>query len=435
MRIDRLVFLAALLALSAPAVPKVIGRMVAAQPLTAARIASLPYAQRPQWIEYLERSWVRRAADKAALASERAGVAGQLPPPPPQGSADSMPLDRPAEYYGSGEARRIADNIVSYQTPAGGWGKNQDRTARPRLAGESYVIVEHLSAEAVPDIISSDSRWVYVGTLDNGATTTEMQFLARAQKAAEGSSGDVYRTAFLKGARYLLEAQYPNGGWPQIYPLQGGYHDAVTYNDDVMADAIGVLMDVAARKGDYAFIPVGLASEANKAVDKGIEFILASQVLIDGKRTGWGQQHDPLTLAPVGARNFEPASLSSSESANLLKLLMRLNTSTPPILAAVHEGVAWLQAVALHDVEWAVKTDTQPRRLVPKPGATLWSRFYDLKTMRPIFGDRDKTIHDDVTDLIPERRNGYAWYGTSPQQAIKRYAAWSKVHARQRGAN
>ncbi|MEO6361349.1 MAG: pectate lyase [Sphingomicrobium sp.] len=427
MRIVRCALLAILLSLPAHAVPKVIGQMVSAQPLSAARISLLPYAQRSQWIAYLERSRVLRARDRTALAAERARVAGPMPMPPPHGSANSMPLDKPAEYYGTSEARRIADNIVSYQTPAGGWGKNQDRTARPRLSGESYVIVEHLSAEALPDIISDDSRWVYVGTFDNDATTTEMRFLARAQNAAQGSPGAAYRTAFLKGARYLLGAQYPNGGWPQIYPLQGGYHDAVTYNDDVMADAIGVLMDVAARKGDYAFIPAGLASEARRAVDKGIAFILASQVRVEGKRTGWGQQHDPLTLAPVGARNFEPASLSSSESANLLKLLMRLPDPAPPVSAAVHDGVAWLQSVALHDVEWAVKTDTQPRRLIAKPGATLWSRFYDLKTMRPIFGDRDKTIHDDVTDLIPERRNGYAWYGTGPQQAIKQHAVWSKA--------
>lgn len=412
----------------AAAAAKIIGQMVPAQPLTAARVASLPVHQRQLWFAFLERSQHRRAADKAAIAAERAQLTGTVPRPPPHGSTDSMPLDKPAEWYGAAEARRVADNIVSYQTPAGGWGKNQDRTGPPRRRGQNFVIVDGLAAAALPDIVSDGSRWVYVGTFDNGATITEMRFLARAQNAAPGKSGFDYRTSFFKGVRYILEAQYPSGGWPQIYPLQGGYHDAMTYNDDVMAGVVGLLMEVAARKGDYAFVPAPVASQAARAVQKAVAVMLASQVRIGDRRTGWGQQHDPLTLKPVGARNFEPASLSSSESANLLKLLMRLPNASPDVVAAVHEGASWLQQVALHDVEWAQKTATQPRRLAPKPGAMLWSRFYDLKTMRPIFGDRDKTIHDDVNDLSPERRNGYAWYGTGPASALKQYAKWAATH-------
>ena len=431
--------IAAALAALALAVPsaspaKVIGQMVPAQPLTPARLTGLAEAERAAWMAYLNRSQALRAADKSALATERSKLAGTPPASPPEGSTKSMPLDKPADWYGSAEARRIADNIVSYQTPAGGWGKNQDRTAAPRMPGESYVIVEHLSKEAIPDIITDDSKWAYVGTIDNGATITEMRFLARVQNALPGPDGDTYRASFAKGLRYLLAAQFPNGGWPQVYPLQGGYHDALTYNDDAMADVVGLLMDISARKGDYAFVPDQLAAEASRAVDKAVSVILASQIVINGKRTGWGQQHDPLTLAPVGARNFEPASLSSTESATLLRLLMRLPRPTAEIVAAVHDGIAWLQSVALHDVEWTKATDPGGRRIVAKPGAQpLWSRFYDLRTMRPIFGDRDKTIHDDVADLIPERRNGYSWYGTGPASAIKAYAKWAAAYPRRSG--
>ena len=51
-----------------------------------------------------------------------------------------------------------------------------------------------------------------------------------------------------------------------------------------------------------------------------------------------------------------------------------------------------------------------------------------MSTGQPVFGDRDKTIHDDVRELSPERRNGYAWYSAGPQQALDAYAAWSKSH-------
>jgi PelA/Pel-15E family pectate lyase len=338
-----------------------------------------------------------------------------------------MPLGRASDWFATPEARRIADNIVSFQTPAGGWGKNQNRNAPPRRPGQGYVIVDHSANQASTE----DSQWSYAGTIDNGATTTEIRFLARAQVAAPGQAGSTYRAALLKGVRYLLDAQFPNGGWPQVYPLQGGYHDALTYNDDALADVVSLLMEVGGRAGDYAFVPADIAADARNSVEQAVAVILASQLIVDGKRTGWGQQHDPLTLAPVGARNFEPACLSSNESASLLRVLMRVPNPSPPVISAVHDGIAWLEKVAIRDVEWTRATGPEGRRLIRKPGAgPLWSRFYDLKMMRPIFGDRDKTIHDDVNELSVERRNGYSWFGTGPASAIKVYAQWAATYPR-----
>ena len=82
----------------------------------------------------------------------------------------------------------------------------------------------------------------------------------------------------------------------------------------------------------------------------------------------------------------------------------------------------------LHDVAW-VRTD-HGRDLVASPGAPpLWARYYSLTTGRPVFGDRDKTVHDTVTELTLERRNGYAWFNTAPQKAIDAYATWLKSHS------
>jgi PelA/Pel-15E family pectate lyase len=431
----RTAMLALLLTVPSAAPAKVIGHVVPAQPLTMAGVASLPPTQRSQWAAYLERSQVRRASERAALAAERARLGSAIATSPPEGSPKSMPLDKAADWYGTQEARTIADNIVSFQTPAGGWGKNQDRATPPRQPGQSYVVVDHPPGPAARDILADDSQWAFVGTIDNGATTTELRFLARVQKALPGPEGAPYRAAFLKGVRYLLDAQFPNGGWPQVYPLQGGYHDALTYNDDALADVVDVLIAAGSGEGDYAFVVPTLASEARAAADKAVSVILASQIVSGGKRTGWGQQHDPLSLAPVGARNFEPASLSSNESATLLRLLMRLPRPAPEVVEAVHDGVAWLQAAAIRDFEWTAAVEGDGRRLAAKPGAgPLWSRFYDIETMRPIFGDRDKTVHDDVNEISAERRNGYSWFGTGPAAAIRDYAAWAAAHPRGSGA-
>ncbi|WP_404333659.1 pectate lyase [Sphingomonas sp. MMS12-HWE2-04] len=422
-----------LLLVAGTASAEVIGHMTPAEPISEARIATLPTAQQGAWIAYLARSRALMAADKAALAAERAGdPAPEAPSPGPSGGS-GMPIDKPAAWYAGPEARAVADNIVSFQTPAGGWGKNVDRSGPPRLRGQHYVPIEHLPAYARTDIQAGED-WNYVGTIDNNATTSELRFLARVQAALPGTDGDAYRASLAKGIDYLLAAQFPNGGWPQVYPLQGGYHDALTFNDDAMSDVVLLLADVAGRQGDYASVAAPLAAQAQAAVAKAVRVILDTQVVVAGKRTIWGQQHDALTLAPAGARNFEPVSLSSYESANLLALLMKLPGRSPAIEAAVQSGVTWLQAHALRDVEWTRPDGADGRRLIARPGAgPLWSRYYDIATGKPVFGDRDRSVHDDANELSAERRNGYSWFSPGPQKAIDRYAKWRKIAAGARG--
>ena len=412
---------------AAPLQAATIGTMTPAEPVTAARIDALPAAQQQAWDRYLARSQALMAADKAALAAERKTHPASNPPSGPSGGG-GMPMDKPAAWYAGAEARRIAATVVSFQTPAGGWGKNMDRSGPARLPGQSWVPHENLPANAREDIVSASEGWRYVGTIDNNATLDEMRFLARVQAHAQGREGDAARASFRKGLAYLLEAQFPNGGWPQVYPLQGGYHDAVTYNDDAMAQVLALLEDVAGRKGDFAFVTTAEAGKARAAYDRGIGVILATQVRVDGRLTGWSQQHDALTLAPVGARNFEPAALSSNESARLLVLLMEQPSPSPQVVAAVHGGAAWLRSVAVRDKAWGLADDgIAGKHLFDKAGAgPIWARFYDMATGRPVFGDRDKSVHDDVNEISLERRNGYSWFGSGPDQALKRCESWAK---------
>jgi PelA/Pel-15E family pectate lyase len=68
---------------------------------------------------------------------------------------------------------------------------------------------------------------------------------------------------------------------------------------------------------------------------------------------------------------------------------------------------------------------------VSSPGSgPLWARFYEIGSDRPIFGDRDKTIHDTVSEISKERRNGYSWFNDTPKRALDHYARWSAAHPR-----
>jgi PelA/Pel-15E family pectate lyase len=401
----------------AAALAAVIGHMTPPEPLAEGRIATLPAASQGPWQAYLARSRALAAADQAALAAERGAGAAPADPPEDHNGGAGMPLGRPAAWYGAPQARHVADVIVSFQTPAGGWGKNAERSGPLRQPGQHWV----------------PGGRSFVGTIDNNATTTELRFLARVQAQLPGAPGQPYRDAFLKGVRYLLDAQYPNGGFPQIYPLEGGYHDAITFNDDALVDVVELLAAVAHRDKDYGFVPPAVTARAQSAIDNALHLILATQVVAGGVRTAWGQQIDVLTLAPVGARNFEPASLVSQESAALLLYLMGLPEPSPQAVAAVHAGAAWLRQAALSDIAWTATSPEAGRRRIASPGAgPIWARYYQIEPLRqpiqPVFGDRDRSIHDDVNELSLERRNGYAWYGTRPAEALAAYAGWSQRH-------
>ena len=414
---------------------KVIGMNVVAPSLTVERIEKLaPKKDRAAWLAYLKRSEEQMKVDKATLAAEL--KPGEVAPPQPaegRGFGQGISLRHPDDYYSTAPARHIADVVVSFQTPGGGWSKNMGFAGALRLPGQPYAANNLNVVNIQPNDFDTpkDPKWNYVSTLDNDATNTELHFLAKVQVSLPGKDGDAYRASFIKGIHYLLNAQFPNGGFPQVWPLEGGYHDAITFNDNAVSESAETLSDVAEAKPGYDFVPAELRKQAAAAVDRALQCILVSQTVIDGKRTIWPQQEDALTLAPVSARNYEPGALAASESADLLEYLMSLPNPSKELVASIQAGVTWLKDHEIFGFEYTGgRGDANGRTLKPKEGAgPIWSRYYSIPAQKPIFGDRDETLHDDVNDLSMERRNGYAWYSNGEQKTIDDYAAWAKTNA------
>lgn len=398
--------------------------------LTAQRVATLPAAQQRGWQEYLARSDQQSRVDQAFLQVElRQHRLKETVIPPTGRGANSLPLDKPADWYGGAEARHIADIIVSFQTPAGGWSKNLDLSLHPRAPGEAFAPDNRSRVLGAADFDTPHStNWNYVGTFDNDATVTELRYLARVIATVESDRSGSYRQAFLRGVGYIVAAQYPNGGWPQVWPLEGGYHDMITYNDNALINILGLMRDVSRGTNEFAFAPVSLRAMAGSSVRRGIDCIVATQIIVGGHRTVWCQQHDPLTLQPAPGRNYEMPSQSSSESAKVMLFLMRLPNPSPQVVAAVRAAAVWFEKTKIRD-RALQRLGDDGRRLVSAPGSgPLWARDYEIGTDRPIFGDRDKTIHDKLEEISQERRRGYAWYGDTPKRALEEYATWSKAH-------
>ena len=237
--------------------------------------------------------------------------------------------------------------------------------------------------------------------------------------AAVAATGEPqWRAAFGKAIDYLLSAQFPNGCWPQVYPLQGGYHDAITHNDDAMVNVLRVLDDVTAGRLKAASPDAKKRAAAGLA--RGVDCLVASQVVEGGVRTAWAQQQDPLSYEPVGGRSYELPSLAGRESARLLSFLISRTAPSPAVVAGVHAAAAWLRARAITGM--AYDRQTGPR---PDPNAPLiWARLYELGTGRPMFSNRDGVKRYDWNELT-DRRSGYAWYTREPASVLARYETWT----------
>lgn len=321
-------------------------------------------------------------------------------------------LRQPADWYATDEARAIAANVLLYQSPEGGWPKNTEMTLPPGHAPTG-------AGEANHDTTAP--------TIDNGATTTQLILLARVHTAHPEAR---WQAALERGIDYLLAAQYPNGGWPQFFPLRPGYYTHITFNDDAMVHVLSVLRDVAAGRAPFTTLDAARRERAAKAVEQGIACILRCQVVVNGVKTAWCAQHDEVTFAPVAARKFELVSLSGAESVGIVRFLMGVESPSPEVVASVHAAATWLRQVQIdgYRVDWfkdaAGKRD---RRLVADATAgPIWARFYEMGTNRPIFSGRDSVVHYALAEIELERRGGYAWYVDSGAKLLKEYAAWAK---------
>lgn len=304
--------------------------------------------------------------------------------------------------HASGEG---IDHLLAYQTPLGGWPKNTDFSAPPLRP-------------------PSDRD----ATIDNGATTTPLRRLAAAIHASPQAE-PAHLAAFARGVDYLLAAQYPNGGWPQFFPLRGGYHDHITYNDDAMVNVLQLLREIAKGAPPFTFVDAERRTRAAAAVELGVGCLLATQVRRDGALTSWCAQHAPTTLAPSWARAFEPPSLSGHESVGIVRFLMSVEQPSREVVAAIEGAVAWFEKNRIKGLRHERFTDAEgrpDRRIVPDPDAPpLWARFHELETDRPLFVGRDRVLRHALAEIERERRAGYAYYTTAPAALLARdVPAW-----------
>lgn len=297
------------------------------------------------------------------------------------------------EWYGSDEARKLADILLDTQKDTGGWMKNLEfhTMSATELAAEKSKKSEH-------------------SCLDNTATTQEIRFLAKVWKKAKDEK---YRTAIIKAINMIFDSEKQNGGWSQYWPLSedGSYQNYITFNDDLVINVMKLLRDVNNNGGDFADLAdESMRSRCQSSFDRAIDMIIKCQIDDNGIKSAWCAQHDPVDLLPAVGRPHELPSVSGMESAKMLSFLMSISEPSQQLQGAITSAVKWFDA---HKIEGKAVEDftnaqgQSDRRIIDKAGSSLWGRFIQLG------GETGKATYEKFFKMLGDRgkKRSYTYNG------------------------
>lgn len=320
--------------------------------------------------------------------------------------------------YAPGQIVEIADNLVLRQRANGGWPTNQD------------------PARIIPPEERRELRLTHNATdtsFDNRNTYPQIEYLAAAYVQA---GQERHRDACLRGIDFVLDSQYPNGGWAHSPPRTDSYYGHITFADDVMPGVLRLLRKIAAGKPPFSFVDETRRARAAEAVARGDGLILRLQVVSEGRRAVWAGQYDRETLEPAKARSFELPALVSRESVQVVRYLMSIEDPSPEIIRAVEDAAAWFERTKIRGLRLerrkaaVVRYDHHTAKddlvAVPDPDApVLWARFYELADSQPFLANRDGRKVYTLAEVERERRTGYDWYGPFATELLdKEIPAW-----------
>jgi len=322
--------------------------------------------------------------------------------------------------YKENEITKIADNMLIYQRNNGGWPKNYDMSAI-------------LTPEQVDSLMKTKGE--LHTTFDNSTTYTHIEYLAQVYTITHVVK---YKTACENGIKFCLAAQYANGGWPQYFPIEiKNYSRRITYNDGAYLGVLKMLKKIVDKDPNFSFIGKETQKKVEIAYQKGLNCILKTQIMDNGRLTAWCQQHDEVTLQPAWARAFEPPSICNGESSDIVLFLMDIDNPDEQIIKSIQSAVKWFNDSKIYYTRVQTISGTTEKSkyriittdkvvVTDSTAKPIWTRYYELGTDRPLFCDRNSKFLYSLAEVSRERRTGYGWYTYAPQEVLNKYSAWQK---------
>lgn len=273
-------------------------------------------------------------------------------------------------------ARQAAEALVYGQMRSGGWTNCIDFDPR----GERVALYRN-----------GNGRGRNTSSLDDGQTQSAIRFLMHTDQALEWKHAGIHAATTI-ALDALLAAQFPNGGFPQVwdehavpdppvikanYPdydwrTEGrikNYWDMYTLNDNVAGYVADVLIDAHEIYGDARY---------QEALQRLGDFLLLAQM--PEPQPAWAQQYN-YQMQPIWARKFEPPGICGDESQEVMETLMKIFrvTNDRRYLEPIPRAIAYLHRSRLPDGQLA--------------------RYYELQTNKPLYMVRDgkaySLTHDD----------------------------------------
>ena len=276
-------------------------------------------------------------------------------------------------YYKAAEAAARA--LIWGQLPCGGWNYVID------FAGEASLKDWHKMIYDGYDWPAYEHQYYYGNaTYDDNVTIMAAELLLRMYL---NEYNPVYKPALDKAIDFVLESQYPIGGWPQRYPLRHDhpeddgspdYTSFITINDGVFTSNINFLIKCYQTLGEQRIL---------EPITRAMTCVIALQG--GNPQAGWGLQHDlSVDLLPARARPFEPAGYASHGTAEMIQTLMyfyRL-TGNSKYMARIPDAFAFLESIAIPESEWS---DFEPRRRPQREGQILCPTFVEIGTNKGLY--------------------------------------------------
>jgi hypothetical protein len=293
-------------------------------------------------------------------------------------------------------AKKTADALIYGQHPLGGWHYFIDF--------DKNGLKEWYEKVASRFIVGWEEYRHYYGncTFDDNTTQGPTRFILHLYIK---TLDPAYLEPLRKALNFMLISQYPNGGWPQRYPLRYEFvHDGLadytsyyTLNDGAMNDIIDVLLEAYEFLGDERYL---------EAAKRGGDFFMVAQGP-EGK-AAWTDQFD-MNLQPAWGRTHEPASFQVRYTTSTIQQLEKLflYTGDRRYLRPIPAALDWMESVIIG---------------VSDKGEPKYATWYDPQTNFPI-----------IRETLPEiNSEGYVKYRYSVDKTVKYLKFTGKLPYRDR---
>ncbi len=316
-----------------------------------------------QYLPDFSRSWGELEARRSMVWIQPSGT-------PTVGLVLVDAYEATKDNYYLNAALKLANTLIRGQLPCGGWNYVFD------LNGEDSLKTWYETVGKNAWRLEEFQHYYGNATFDDGGTIEAGTFLLRLNKHSK-----VVSTALEKVIQFVLESQYPNGGWPQRYPLMGGfskdgaadYTGFITLNDDVLLKNIEFLMECHRQLG---------RPELKEAALRAMRCCRDLQQ--KGPYPGWADQYT-LDGKPAQARSYEPRSINLGTTPVCIGMMMDFYrmTGDTSFLTGIPKALKFLESQKLSDSLVALSGKRYPGTEV-----FMTPRFIDPENGTPLYVHR-----------------------------------------------